>query len=589
MERIEQSYKQRIKKFEQERKSVVTKSNGLTILRLVIFVAVAVSMYLLWPSYKWVAAVFILGTLLFLIAVTYHQRIGRKKRFLSKLIKINQEEIAYLNGDLSAFNTGEEFKDDQHDFSNDLDLFGPQSLFQRINRTALKDGEKKLADTLTANETNSIEAKQEVVQELAEKIDLRQSFTAEASLVESDISNKALTKWLKEYKSFTPHFAPWLSLVFSVLSVAFISLLFLGVLEFKHILLWIMIGIGITGIYLKKINVLLQFINQTQSVFQQNKALIRLIENADLKSKKLNDVRSDLKSGDQSASHQIHRLTKLIDALEQRNNLLMGIFLNGFLLWDIRLCHKIEKWIAVHGTKVENWLDAIVEIDAQNSLANFAYNHQDHTYPRLTDQYQLKVKDLVHPSLDQQKAVGNSIEMSSDDFLIITGANMAGKSTFLRSIGTLIVMANSGLPVAADHCEYQPIKLISSMRTADSLAGEASYFYAELARLKKIIDKIEKERHFIVLDEILKGTNSEDKAKGSQKFVERLIRTSSTGLIATHDLSLCQVADQYESVSNYHFDAQIIKDELYFDYQLKQGVCQNMNASFLLRKMKIVE
>lgn len=287
MKRIEQSYKQRIKKFEQERKSVVTKSNGLTILRLVIFVAVAVSMYLLWPSYKWVAAVFIVGTLLFLIAVTYHQRIGRKKRYLSKLIKINQEEIAYLNGDLSAFNTGEEFKDDQHDFSNDLDLFGPQSLFQRINRTALKDGEKKLADTLTANETNSIEAKQEVVQELAEKIDLRQSFTAEASLVESDISNKALTKWLKEHKSFTPHFAPWLSLVFSVLSVAFISLLFLGVLEFKHVLLWLLIGIGITGIYLKKINVLLQFINQTQSVFQQNKALIRLIENADLTSKKV--------------------------------------------------------------------------------------------------------------------------------------------------------------------------------------------------------------------------------------------------------------------------------------------------------------
>ena len=589
MEMIRQSYQQRIKKIEQERKSVVTKSNGLTILRLVIFVTVALSMYLLWPSYKWVAAVFIVGGLLFLIAVSYHQRIGRKKRYLSKLIKINQDELAYLNGDLSAFNTGEEFKDDQHDFSNDLDLFGSQSLFQRINRTALKDGEKKLAETLTANDTNSIEAKQEVVRELAEKIDLRQSFTAEASLVESDISNKALTKWLKEYNSFTPNFAPWLSFVFSVLSVAFISLLFLGFLELKHVLLWLLIGIGITGIYLKKINVLLQFINQTQSIFQQNKALIRLLEDANFTSEKLKDIQSHLRSDTQSASNHIHRLTKLIDALEQRNNLLLGIFLNGFLLWDIRLCHKIEKWLAVHGAKVDNWLDAIVEIDAQNSLANFAYDHQDHTYPRLTDQYQLKVKNLVHPSLDKQKAVGNSIEMSSDDFLIITGANMAGKSTFLRSIGTLIVMANSGLPVAADQCEYQPIKLISSMRTADSLAGEASYFYAELARLKKIIDKIKKESHFIVLDEILKGTNSEDKAKGSQKFIERLIKTDSTGLIATHDLSLCQVAGQHQSVTNYHFDAQIIKDELYFDYQLKKGICENMNASFLLRKMKIVD
>ena len=127
------------------------------------------------------------------------------------------------------------------------------------------------------------------------------------------------------------------------------------------------------------------------------------------------------------------------------------------------------------------------------------------------------------------------------------------------------------------------------MRTADSLAGEASYFYAELARLKKIIDKIEQEPHFIILDEILKGTNSEDKAKGSQKFVERLVKTRSAGLIATHDLSLCQVADEHEKVSNFHFDAQIIKDELYFDYRLKEGICENMNASFLLRKMKIVD
>jgi DNA mismatch repair ATPase MutS len=351
----------------------------------------------------------------------------------------------------------------------------------------------------------------------------------------------------------------------------------------------LLIGIGIIGIYIKKINRLLQFINQTQSVFQQYKALIGLIEKTTFKSEKLQQIQSDFNSDDQQASQLIHRLTRMIDSLEQRNNLLMGIFLNGFLLWDIRFCYQIEKWISQHGSKVEKWLDHINEMEAQNSLANFAYNHDDYAYPKLSDQHQLKVKNLIHPSLDQQKAVGNHLTISSDDFFIITGANMAGKSTFLRSIGTLIIMANCGLPAAADYCEYQPIKLISSMRTADSLAGEASYFYAELARLKKIIDKIDQEPYFIILDEILKGTNSEDKAKGSQKFVERLVKTKSTGLIATHDLSLCKVADAYQKVSNLHFDAQIIKDELYFDYQLKEGICKNMNASFLLRKMKIVE
>ena len=589
MNEKEQFYQERISAFELQRQKTARITGWLTFLRLVIFILTAFAAYWFWPNYKLVAADIFIGGIFFFIAVSYHQKMTQKKRYLSQLIKINQHEIAYLKGDLSYFNTGEQYKNDQHDFCNDLDVFGEESVFQKINRTVLNEGENQLAELLKSNDIDDIPSKQNTVKELAHKIDFRQSFTAEASLVKSEISNQALVDWLKNYKAFSPKIAPYLSIIFSVLSVAFISMLFLGYLEFKHILLWLVIGIGITGIYIKKINRLLQFINQTQSVFQQYKALIGLIENTTFKSKKLQQIQSDFKSDDQQASQLIHRLTRLIDSLEQRNNLLVGIFLNGFLLWDIRLCYQIEKWLSQHGSKVEKWLDHINEMEAQNSLANFAYNHDDYVYPKLSDQHQLKVKNLIHPSLDQQKAVGNSLTISSDDFFIITGANMAGKSTFLRSIGTLIIMANCGLPVAAEHCEYQPIKLISSMRTADSLAGEASYFYAELARLKKIIDKIEQEPHFIILDEILKGTNSEDKAKGSQKFVERLVKTRSAGLIATHDLSLCKVADEHEKVSNFHFDAQIIKDELYFDYRLKEGICENMNASFLLRKMKIVD
>lgn len=165
---------------------------------------------------------------------------------------------------------------------------------------------------------------------------------------------------------------------------------------------------------------------------------------------------------------------------------------------------------------------------------------------------------------------------------------MAGKSTFLRTVGLSIVMANNGLPICAQSFAYTPIKLISSMRTTDSLSDNESYFFSELKRLKHIIDTIENEEHFIILDEILKGTNSKDKAKGSQQFVEKLVRTKSTGIIATHDLSLCELEGQLSEVKNYYFDAEIVNDELYFDYKLKNGVCQNMNASFLLRKMGIV-
>ena len=165
---------------------------------------------------------------------------------------------------------------------------------------------------------------------------------------------------------------------------------------------------------------------------------------------------------------------------------------------------------------------------------------------------------------------------------------MAGKSTFLRTVSLHIVMANVGLPVCAKSSEYVPVKLITSMRTSDSLTDDSSYFFSELTRLKYIVDAIANDNYFIILDEILKGTNSRDKAIGSRKFVEKLVKLNATGIIATHDLSLTEIESQLEAVKNYYFDAQIVNDELYFDYKLKQGVCQNMNASFLLKKMDIV-
>ena len=191
--------------------------------------------------------------------------------------------------------------------------------------------------------------------------------------------------------------------------------------------------------------------------------------------------------------------------------------------------------------------------------------------------------------LPPETMVRNDFEIKEQEFFIVTGANMAGKSTFLRTVSLTIVMANIGLPVCATAAQYNPIKLITSMRTTDSLTDDASYFFSELKRLQFIVEKITTDRYFIILDEILKGTNSTDKAIGSRKFVEKLVAGNSTGIIATHDLSLCEVSKELTEVKNYYFDAQIVNDELYFDYTFKPGICQNMNASFLLKKMKIID
>ena len=201
----------------------------------------------------------------------------------------------------------------------------------------------------------------------------------------------------------------------------------------------------------------------------------------------------------------------------------------------------------------------------------------------------MKAKNLAHPLLDPKKRVANDFEIEKENFFIITGANMAGKSTFLRTVSLQIVMANIGLPVCAESCSYCPIKLITSMRTTDSLSDDESYFFSELKRLQYIVGEIRTDKYFIILDEILKGTNSTDKAIGSRKFIQKLVGSRSTGIIATHDLSLCEVADELPQVRNYYFDAEIVNDELNFDYRFKTGVCQNMNASFLLKKMQIVD
>ncbi|MDR9458426.1 MAG: DNA mismatch repair protein MutS, partial [Salegentibacter sp.] len=234
--------------------------------------------------------------------------------------------------------------------------------------------------------------------------------------------------------------------------------------------------------------------------------------------------------------------------------------------------------------------EVIETIDALNSLGNFSFNHSNYVFPEINaEENGISAKALAHPLLDPEKRMANDFSINNEEFFIITGANMAGKSTFLRTVSLQILMSNIGLPVCAESCRYSPIKLITSMRTSDSLSDDESYFFSELKRLKFIVDEIKTDRYFIILDEILKGTNSSDKAIGSKKFIRKLVGSKSTGIIATHDLSLCEITAELPQVKNHYFDAEIVNDELFFDYKFKDGVCQNMNASFLLRKMEIVD
>ncbi len=588
-------YADKIDRFEQQLKQIKKKLLASSMLRLLVFLLIIVVVYFLWGNFRWLIAGVLLGLVLFFYLISRHVNLQQKRDKLKALIGINQTEIKVLEGEFSQLADGEKYKNSTHDFSRDIDIFGERSFFQYLNRTALKEGEQKLADKLTENRTDHIERRQETLAELGEKIDFRQEFSALAQLTAKDrikdpYSIKAILESLKGHQFFTPKYAKTLSTVFSLLSIGVILVYFFGLISLANLALWLIVGIGISSFYIKKVNALSAQVGKMQMVFRQYHQLLALLEDTSFSSELMRDYQTKIASKEKKASAILYEFSQAISALDQRNNLLFGFLGNGFLLWDLRQSHRIEKWMKAYTEEVDNWFEVVALIDANNSLGNFVFNHPTYTFPKITDSKALvKAKAAVHPLIPESEAVVNDFQIDKGQFFIITGANMAGKSTFLRTVALQIVMSNVGLPVCAAACEYSPIKLITSMRTVDSLAEEASYFYAELSRLKLIIDQLKKEEYFIVLDEILKGTNSTDKAIGSQKFLEKLVRSHSTGIIATHDLSLCKVAENLPEVKNYYFDAQIINDELYFDYTFKTGVCQNMNASFLLKKMEIVD
>jgi len=583
-------YTSQIETFQKQLSSLKKKLFASSMIRLGLFFLMCYGVYFFFGDARGVIAVIVLGSALFLFLISRHSDLSFQKKLLQELISLNKKELKALKRDVQDFPEGNEFEDNFHYFSQDIDLFGKGSFYQYLNRTATKEGAQTLAEKLKSNAIDDIKNKQEAIRELAVKAAWRQDFTGYASISKSETPSAAVENLLKTHSFFVPKMMHILPIVFSMISVGVFVALFLDIIGFKQVLLWFFIGLGISGFYFKKVNDLSAKVSKIQEVFQQYHYLLMQIEKTDFATAKLKGLQHQIAVENEKASAIARKFSRKLDALDQRNNMLFGIFANGFLLWDLYQCHQIEQWMKTYSHKAQDWFAVIAEIDALNSLANFSFNHPHYTFPSITQGKSLvEAKDFVHPLLDPAKAVTNNFTIENQQFFIITGANMAGKSTFLRTVSLGIVMANVGLPVCASAFTYSPIKLITSMRTTDSLTDDESYFFSELKRLKFIVDQIATDNYFIILDEILKGTNSTDKALGSKKFIEKLVASHSTGIIATHDLSLCEVEKDHDEVKNYYFDAEIINDELHFDYTLKNGIAQNMNASFLLRKMKIVD
>lgn len=584
-------YKQDFELYKAKQSQLRKQLLGLSLARLAVFLLLLTTIFffLSTPIYIAIAGVPFLIAFLWLLSIYSNKKVA--EQYAIKRMQINELELRALSGDYKDFTTGDTYRDSKHAYSEDIDLFGSRSFFQYLSRCQTPEGEAYLATLLKANKTDKVLQKQEAIKDLAENPDWRHNYRTIASMVEGKLSIVSLVSWLTSYKSFTKPFFRWLPKLFSVLSILMIILFAQDVINSIVFVIWLMLGFFIANRYQKQVGELSQKLAVSHGLLAHYARLLEQIETSDFVAALLKEKQASLQQEDgTTASQAIANLAKGLQNLEHSNNLLVKIAGNSLFLYDLWVSYPIELWLEENVLKVEDWLEVAAYFEAQDSLANLAYNHPEYTYPNISDaDIAFKAKALCHPLLLQKEAIPSDVTIGGSDFLIITGANMAGKSTFLRSVSLAILMANIGLPIRAKELSYTPIPLLTSMRTTDSLDQETSYFFAELKRLRFIVEQLENRKCFIILDEILKGTNSTDKADGSIRFIKKLVSMNATGLVATHDLSLCGIAEEIPNIKNFFFDTQIKNDELFFDYRLKPGICSDRNATFLLEKMKIVD
>ncbi len=594
MEELNKRYSQRA---QQNRDNIARIKRSLdfaAVLRLVTFFALLGSLiYLLNNPPALFFALPVVLLVAFLVLVKRFELLQGKRNYFRAVVEVNEEELRRLAGDHSGLEDGRAFIDPEHPYTSDMDIYGPGSIFQYVNRTATDPGKARLAHWF-ANRTNNktILERQEAVKELAAMNAFREAFRARAATVKEPKGVAgSLVDWVQQAPVFLSKAGMYVVLLWVLPLVslsALIGAIFFSVPRELFVGLLIL-NLVISGNKHKDVSGLQEQTERQFARFRKYALLISEIEQQQFSSPINKALAQQFATDGKRASEHLNDLASILQRLDSLRNAFGWLILNGIAIWNIRYALKLEKWKATHASPLQEWLEALADLDALVSMGGYAYNNPDFAYPVPTDEFHYSAKNLAHPLLKRGERVANDLEVRNwGHFFLITGSNMAGKSTFLRSVGVNLVLAMAGAPVCASELSFAPVPMYSSMRIGDSIQARESTFYAELKRLRFIIEASKGEQIFIILDEILKGTNSKDKLTGSSALIEQLVKANSAGLIATHDLALADMETHYpKNLQNVHFDVQINVDKFHFDYKLKPGVCKTMNATQLMRNMGI--
>ena len=551
------SYKEKLTEATAQYQKLNKQYNQMGLLRLVAMLLIIGLVYQLIKAPSILMGLFcVLAIIVFFLLIVKHKKISARRTIAKTKIRLNEQEIAFLEQHIFFTDNGSAFQQENHPYAYDLDILGERSLYHYLNRTHTFLGRKLLAERLLSPTPERILDTQKQIQALTPDLDWRQTFTAYAQQIDdSEEFYTKLSAWAK---------AP-VKLLSNTMRYTLIALPIL-------LVVCLLIGYGWDNELLKTIGKLLLTINLV-TFFRECIA----------------QVEARFPERNQQASAKIAQLSRLLDDLDSVGNILVSIPLNAFSFYHIHRYQQLLQWKARYAAHIEEWLQSVGEIEVLCSFANFSYNHPDFVYPTLNHKYEIAFEAVGHPLIPSEQRITNNIILNEQAFILLTGSNMSGKSTFLRTLGVNMLLTLVGLSVCARKANVHPLRLLVSMRLADSLSDGKSYFFAEINRIQQIVKTLESECCFVLLDEVLRGTNSEDKQQGTIKIVERLLSLQALGVLATHDIEVCNLSEQYpQQLQNKCFESIIENGELTFDYKLRDGVCKNKNATFLMKKLGII-
>ncbi len=525
----------------------------------------------------------------FVFLVVWHQRVTRARTLASRAVAFYQRGITRLRDEwIGKGSTGDRFRDPTHVYSEDLDIFGKGGLFELVALTRTAAGEDMLARWLLQPAvSDELYARQAAIAELEPNLKLREDLALLAQDVRSDIDIESLSQWGSTPVIKFPGFLRPLAVLLAICGVACVFAFFANIIPLWPLVALLGCDFALVFLFRGKVSGILENVEASGRDLRIFSALVERLEQESFESPRLRQLRSALAVTGKPASQRIASLSRLTDWLDSGDHVIVRIF-RPLVLWREQLAIAFEKWRAESGPHVGAWVHAVAEFEALSSFAALAFERPSWKTAQLLNSTNAKftARGLKHPLIPAAFCIANDLSLDEKHrMFIVSGSNMSGKSTLLRAVGLNAVLAWAGAPVAAESLEISPVQVGASIRITDSLQDHRSRFFAEITKVRQIVDLTRSGKPVLfLLDELLSGTNSHDRRIGAAGIVKELLHSNAIGLITTHDLALANIEqDVNAGVVNVHFEDRMEGTEMLFDYKLKAGIVTRSNAIELMR------